>query len=171
MPTRNAVLTERQEDFIEALVKSGRYQNASEVPRDALRLMEQREAQDAGKLEALPAAARIGVDALDRGEFKEFEDIEDLQAYLNDLSDKVISRTPNRVRMAERRWRVRLGAAAELDFANILRTLHVARAAVVEVTSSSYRAAPKSTIETVRILHNRMDVERHVPFAPDESGY
>jgi len=93
MPTRNVVLTERQEELIESLVKSGRYQNASEVLRDGLRLGEEREAEDAGKLEALRAAARVGVGALERGEFKEFRNIEDLQAYLNDLSDKVISRT------------------------------------------------------------------------------
>ena len=93
MPTRNVVLTERQEELIESLVKSGRYQNASEVLRDGLRLVEQREAEDAGKLEALRAAARVGVDALERGKFKEFTNIEDLHAYLNDLSDRVISRT------------------------------------------------------------------------------
>ncbi|HKV15024.1 MAG TPA: type II toxin-antitoxin system ParD family antitoxin [Reyranella sp.] len=93
MPTRNVVLTHRQEELIETLVKSGRYQNASEVLRDGLRLVEQRAAEDAGKLKALRAAARIGVGALDRGEFKEFRNVEDLQAYLNDLSEKVISRT------------------------------------------------------------------------------
>src|SRR6266566_3349674 len=93
MPTRNVVLTERQEELLETLVKSGRYQNASEVMRDGLRLVEQREAEDAGKLKALRAAARVGVGALDRGEFKEFGNVEDLQAYLNDLSEKVISRT------------------------------------------------------------------------------
>jgi antitoxin ParD1/3/4 len=87
------VLTERQEELIEGLVKSGRYQNASEVLRDGLRLVEQREAKDAGKLEALRAAACIGVDALGRGEFKEFGNIKDLQAYLNNLSNRVISRT------------------------------------------------------------------------------
>jgi antitoxin ParD1/3/4 len=93
MPTRNVVLTERQEELIDALVKSGRYQNASEVLRDGLRLVEQREAEDAGKLKALRAAARLGVGALDRGEFKEFRAIEDLQTYLNELSEKVISGT------------------------------------------------------------------------------
>jgi antitoxin ParD1/3/4 len=93
MPTRNVVLTERQAELIETLVKSGRYQNASEVLRDGLRLVEQRESEDAGMLKALQAAARVGVGALDRGEFKEFASIEDLQAYLNDLSEKVISRT------------------------------------------------------------------------------
>ena len=93
MPTRNVVLTKRQEELIESLVESGRYQNAAEVLREGLRLVEQREAEDASKLKALRAAARVGVNALDRGEFREFESIEDLQAYLNDLSEKVISRT------------------------------------------------------------------------------
>ena len=93
MPTRNVVLTKRQEELIETLVESGRYQNASEVLRDGLRLVEQREAEDASKLRALRAAARVGVTALDRGEFREFENIEDLHAYLNDLSEKIISRT------------------------------------------------------------------------------
>jgi antitoxin ParD1/3/4 len=93
MPTRNVVLTERQEELLETLVQSGRYQNASEVLRDGLRLVEQREAEDASKLRALRAAARAGVRALDRGDFKEFRNIEELQTYLNDLSEKVISRT------------------------------------------------------------------------------
>jgi len=93
MPTRNVVLTKRQEELIETLVESGRYQNASEVLRDGLRLVEQREAEEAAKLEVLRKAARVGLAALDRGEFKEFENIEDLQVYLNDLSEKVISRT------------------------------------------------------------------------------
>jgi len=93
MPTRNVVLTERQADLIETLVKSGRYQNASEVLRDGLRLVEQRNAEDASKLKALQAAARVGIGALDRGEFKEFRNTEDLQAYLNDLTEKVISKS------------------------------------------------------------------------------
>ena len=92
MPTRNVVLTGRQTNLIEALVESGRYQNASEVLRDGLRLVEQREVEDASKLKALRAAARVGAGALDRGEFKEFSNSEELQAYLDDLSEKVISK-------------------------------------------------------------------------------
>ncbi len=41
MPTRNAVLTDHHEEVIDRLVKSGRYQNASEVMREALRMIEQ----------------------------------------------------------------------------------------------------------------------------------
>lgn len=93
MATRNVVLTKRQEKLIESLVESGRYQNASEVLRDGLRMVEQREAEDATRLKALREAARVGTAALDRGEFKEFDDIEDLQSYLNDLSETVISKS------------------------------------------------------------------------------
>jgi antitoxin ParD1/3/4 len=55
--------------------------------------VEQSESDDATRLEALRAAAAVGIAALDQGEFKEFRDIEDLQVYLNGLSDKVMSRT------------------------------------------------------------------------------
>jgi antitoxin ParD1/3/4 len=63
------------------------------VLRDGLRLVEQRETEDAGKLKALRAAARAGLGALERGEFKEFASVEDLQTYLNDLSEKILSKT------------------------------------------------------------------------------
>src|SRR5947209_16783181 len=116
--------------------------------------------------------------------------------------------------MVERRWRVRLGAAAELDFANILkwttdnfgvrqsrvyrdtivqaigeladgpdvagskardeimpglRTLHVARHGRGGRHFLMHRAAPKSTIEIVRTLHERMDLQRHIASRPGES--
>lgn len=90
MPTRNVLLTKHQEKLIKNLVGSGRYQNASEILREGLRLVEQREAEDAAKLEVLRKAAGAGFGALDRGEFREFDSIDDLQAYLNDLSEKVI---------------------------------------------------------------------------------
>jgi antitoxin ParD1/3/4 len=93
MPTRNVVLTQRQAKLINKLVVSGRYQNASEVLRDGLRLVEQRAAEDDALLSLLRKAARTGFDALDRGEFKEFVTPDELQAYLNDLSEKIISRT------------------------------------------------------------------------------
>jgi len=92
MPMRNVVLTKHQEKLIETLVGSGRYENASEVLREGLRMVEQREAEDAAKLQVLREAAQVGVDALERGEFKEFDSIADLEAYLNDLSEKVFSR-------------------------------------------------------------------------------
>jgi antitoxin ParD1/3/4 len=74
MPTRNVVLTEHHEEVIERLVKTGRYQNASEVLRDGLRLVEQREVLETAKLAALKEAARIGFQDIDQGRFELIED-------------------------------------------------------------------------------------------------
>jgi antitoxin ParD1/3/4 len=72
VPTRNVVLTDHQADLVERLVASGRYQNASEVLREGLRLLESQEAEDKVRLEALREAARIGVADIDAGRFREF---------------------------------------------------------------------------------------------------
>ena len=53
MPTRNVVLTKQQAALVESLVRSGRYQNASEVLRDGLRLLERRDAEERAKLAAI----------------------------------------------------------------------------------------------------------------------
>jgi antitoxin ParD1/3/4 len=45
MSTRNIVLTDEQDAFVQGLVASGRYQNASEALRAGLRLLEQEEGQ------------------------------------------------------------------------------------------------------------------------------
>ena len=75
------------------LVRSGREQNAGKVLDDGLRLVEHREAEAAAKLDDLRAAAGVGVAASIEVNSKNSGDIEDLQAYLNNLSDRIISRT------------------------------------------------------------------------------
>ena len=51
------------EAFIEGLIESGRYSTASEVMRDGLRLIEEREERRAAKLEALRAEIQKGIDS------------------------------------------------------------------------------------------------------------
>jgi toxin ParE1/3/4 len=115
--------------------------------------------------------------------------------------------------MTEPAWRVRLGAAAELDFANILgwtaetfgpaqaniyrdtllqaiaelaegpdvvgskvrdeimkglHTLHVARHGRRGRHFLMYRVS-KRTIEIIRILHDAMELRRHLPSSPNDS--
>src|ERR1700712_1391664 len=85
MATRNVVLTTHQEQVIHELVQSGRYQNASEVMREGLRLLEQRIAEDTAKVEALRQATSIGLMDLEQGRFTELYE-GDLKQYLEDLS-------------------------------------------------------------------------------------
>ncbi|MCI2396011.1 type II toxin-antitoxin system ParD family antitoxin [Aliiroseovarius sediminis] len=57
MVTRNVVLTDTQDQLVQALVAAGRYQNASEAMRAGLRLLEQEEAQ----LEAIRSGLKEGL--------------------------------------------------------------------------------------------------------------
>ena len=60
MPTRNVNLTEELERFVLAKIASGRYENASEVVRDALRALERREREYEARLDALRTAIDEG---------------------------------------------------------------------------------------------------------------
>ncbi len=84
MPTRNVNLTSEQDAFVEEAVRTGRYQNASEAVRDAVRGLQLRHRQDELKLAALQAHVEAGVAALERGQFTQVED-PGLDAYLDDL--------------------------------------------------------------------------------------
>jgi len=91
MPTRNVVLTPRQEKFINALVASGRYQNASEVLREGLRLVEAKDAENRARLKALRDAVKLGIDDIEAGRYREFESFDQLAVFLRDLSEEAIS--------------------------------------------------------------------------------
>ena len=94
MPTRNVVLTDHQAELIEKLVSTGRYQNASEVLREGLRLIEDREAQDSARLHALRQAARVGMADIDAGHFRSFESPAALIRHLTAIADKAIGGKP-----------------------------------------------------------------------------
>lgn len=60
MPTRNVNLTEELDRFVAAKVKSGRYENASEVVRAALRTLERDEQEYEARLTRLRQAIDEG---------------------------------------------------------------------------------------------------------------
>jgi len=60
MPTRNVNLTPELDRFVLKKVESGRYENASEVVRAALRTLEREEQQYAAKLATLRKAIDEG---------------------------------------------------------------------------------------------------------------
>src|SRR5215472_5777779 len=60
MPTRNVNLTEELDQYLRAKVESGRYENASEVVRAALRTLEREEREYEAKLAVLRKAIDEG---------------------------------------------------------------------------------------------------------------
>lgn len=74
MPTRNVNLTDELDRFVLAKVESGRYENASEVVRSALRTLEREEQQYEIKLAVLRAAIDEG-DASGIAEGNVFADV------------------------------------------------------------------------------------------------
>jgi antitoxin ParD1/3/4 len=90
MPTRNVVLTTHQADLVEQLVASGQYQNASEVLRDGLRLIESRNAEEKARLKALREAARVGIADIEAGRFRSFESADALRRHLGSIANNAI---------------------------------------------------------------------------------
>ena len=91
MQTRNIVLTDHQSAFIKGLVSAGRYQNASEVLRAGLRLVERQEAECRAYLEALREAVHVGIADIEAGRFREFSEPGSLRNYLLDLAEQTFA--------------------------------------------------------------------------------
>ena len=90
MPTRNVVLTDRQSEFIAELVDSGRYQNASEVLREGIRLVERQEMENEARLKLLREAARTGIADIESGRFRSFDEPESLRRHLATLAGDTV---------------------------------------------------------------------------------
>jgi antitoxin ParD1/3/4 len=71
----NVSLTPELEKFVADKVESGRYTSASEVVREALRLLEEHERSRAAQLEEFNRELKARLDALDRGEHVTAEEV------------------------------------------------------------------------------------------------
>lgn len=84
----NISLTAELEQLVSDKVKTGMYQTASEVIREGLRLLNERD----HRLEALRRDIRVGFEAVDRGEFSEFDEVT-----VGELSERVKARGRKRL--------------------------------------------------------------------------
>jgi antitoxin ParD1/3/4 len=91
MPTRNVVLTDHQAHLIDSLVSSGRFQNASEVLRAGLRLIEREETEAQARLEALREAARAGLSDVSAGRLRSFTLAQELGDHLDQLAGSALA--------------------------------------------------------------------------------
>ena len=64
----NVSLTPELEQYVHSKIKSGRYLSASEVVREALRLLEERDQLRTIRLETLRKETMVGIEQSDRGE-------------------------------------------------------------------------------------------------------
>ena len=86
----NVHLTPELEQLVQGKVRSGRYNSASEVVREALRLMEQRDEVRIVQLHELRSRMDKGLAQADRGEGLDGE------AFLHEMIENLDSREPNR---------------------------------------------------------------------------
>ena len=82
MPTKNVNLTEHYSEFVDHLVASGRYKNASEVFRDGLRLLELKTSEGEQRLALLRSLAVEGFDQIDQGQGIELPTQQRLSAHI-----------------------------------------------------------------------------------------
>ena len=73
--TLNISLTPELGQFVSSRVASGRYLTASEVIREALRLLEEQERVREMRIEELQSQIKVGIDQLDRGEAIDGKDV------------------------------------------------------------------------------------------------
>lgn len=85
MPTQNVNLPEHQSAFIKEMMKEGRYQNASEVVRAGLRLLEDHEEEQRLKLERLRAEVQKGLDDVEAGRYITFNNREEMSDFFKDI--------------------------------------------------------------------------------------
>jgi antitoxin ParD1/3/4 len=91
MPTSIA-LTPHFESLTQQLVASGRYNNVSEVVRESLRLLESRVQEEAAKLVALRGAAKVGMDAMERGDFTVLENEQEISNMVRQAGERAAAR-------------------------------------------------------------------------------
>jgi antitoxin ParD1/3/4 len=84
------VLTAHQSQLIDQWVAAGDYQNASEVLREGLRLVEQNKIDFQMRLAALREAAKVGIADIEAGRFETFHSPEALAAHYETLATEVL---------------------------------------------------------------------------------
>ena len=88
MATRNVNLTGMLDGYVEDRVKSGAFQNASEVVRDALRLHKARADDEARKVERFNRLIQEGDEDFAAGRYEEI-DLDDLDAWFDKLEAEI----------------------------------------------------------------------------------
>ena len=82
----NVSVGQEFEEYVRAKVKSGDYASVSEVVRDGLRLMQEKEQLFEARLQSLRGEIQKGIDQVERGEVRDGETV------MAELRAKLLSR-------------------------------------------------------------------------------
>ena len=91
-------LTTHLEEYVREKVESGLYNSNSEVVREALRLMGERDRLREMRLEDLRKEIQIGIDQIERGEYTEYD-----QHTLKNLFDDIRARGKKKLKAEQRK--------------------------------------------------------------------
>jgi antitoxin ParD1/3/4 len=97
MPKHNVILTDHYDQFVESLVASGRYTNASEVMRAGLRLLERESKEDEEKLRVLRSLASEAFASLDGAEGTRIEGDQQLADFIGEIGRRAAKRAARTV--------------------------------------------------------------------------
>lgn len=92
MPTRNINLTGHYNQFVKDEINKGYYNNASEVIRAGIHLLECQRLKEEAKLGALQAAAEIGFKDVDNGNYTQINSGKELSGFFSKIEDEVDQR-------------------------------------------------------------------------------
>lgn len=92
----NVSLTPELEAFVHEKVASGRYTSASEVVRESLRLLEEREWIRQRRVEELRAEIKKGIDDLEAGRVIELNNDDELREFFEDVKRRGLERLNSR---------------------------------------------------------------------------
>lgn len=84
----NVSLTRELEEIVDQKVKSGFYNSASEVVREGLRLLQQRDEMREAKLNSLRAEIQKGIDDLEAGRYRDGEEA------MAEIKERFLARKP-----------------------------------------------------------------------------
>lgn len=92
----NVSLTPELEAFVHRKVESGRYNSASEVIRESLRLLEEDDWLKERRLEEIRREVQKGVDQIRNGEYTQLNSDEELKEFFEDIKRRGKERIKNR---------------------------------------------------------------------------
>ena len=141
----NVSLTPQLETMIQQRVASGRYNNASEVVREALRLLEEREKEEQAKLEHLRSLLAVGLEQ--RSGVSSSSSRRSTWKTLTEGRRRRTSAARNPILMSARRPAIRLTPEADLDLKSIL---NYTRRTWGEGQTAMYRAAISRSLASLR---------------------